>query len=220
MSGASEGAGGQGTDPRPGDPVAHVLVVCRANVARSPLARALLEAEVHRRFGSDEQVWVRSAGTDAWAGMPAAEHTRREAERRSLDLMAHRAASLSPEDVALADVVVTMSEQQRAHVVGMCPVARDRVFTLLELARLCAVTTTGSGRSKEPVRARLRSVVARAARTRQHLPPPREAEDVADPYGGPRAGFAHMAALIEAAVSVVADCLLGSAEGTQGDVTG
>lgn len=220
MSGDAEGAGRRQTDPRPGDPVAHVLVVCRANVARSPLASALLEAEVRRRLGSDEQVWVRSAGTDAWAGMPAAEYTRREAEQRGVDVTTHRAAPLTPEDIALSDVVVTMSEGQRAHVVRMCPVARDRAFTLPELARLCAAMAMDCDRSVESVRARVRTVVALAARMRQQLQPPPDAEDVADPYGGPREGFARMAVLVEQSVSVVADCLLGPEAGAEHAVMG
>lgn len=194
-------------DPRPGDPVAHVVVVCHANIACSPLGMAMVERQARARLGAAADVWVRSAGVHARPGLMAAEESRRQAALRGLDLSRHRAAVLTRGDVAASDLVLTMSESQRAHAVRLHPGAAGWTFTLPELARLCA--------SLEPVdpdlavRQRVRRVARLAAAARAYVPRPSEPEDVADPYRGPVIAYARMAQLVEAQVAAVADVLFG-----------
>lgn len=200
-------AGRAAPDPRSGDPVAQVVVVCHANICRSPLGMAMVERQARDRLGAAADVWVRSAGVHARPGMAAAEHSRHQAALRGLDLSHHRAAVLERQDVAGADLVLTMSEQQRAHAVRLHPAATGWTFTLPELARLCA--------SLEPVdpdlgvRDRVRRVARLAAAARAYVQRPNEPEDVADPYRGPAEGYARMAEVVEAQVAVVAEVLFG-----------
>lgn len=86
-----------------------VLIVCSGNTCRSPLAAALLAAQLDRA-GMADRVQVTSAGTSAWDGAPASEGSYLVALERGLDLSPHRARMLTPEMVRRADLVLTMSE--------------------------------------------------------------------------------------------------------------
>lgn len=83
-----------------------LLFVCTGNTCRSPMAGVIARAGAARR-GLD--VEVHSAGLMVGPGMPAAEHARAVAAARALDLTSHRAASLSPDLLALADLVLGMT---------------------------------------------------------------------------------------------------------------
>lgn len=83
-----------------------LLFVCTGNTCRSPMAAAIARREAARR-GLD--VEVHSAGLMAGAGMPAAEHARVVAEAHGLDLSGHRAASVTPDLLGLADLVLGMT---------------------------------------------------------------------------------------------------------------
>ncbi len=193
-------------DPRPGDQVAQIIVVCHANIARSPLGMALLDHEARERRGTGTPVWVRSAGVQAIAGNPAAAESARQAERLGVDLSHHRAAQLSATDVEEADLVLTMTESQRQWAVRQHQAAVGWVFTLAELARLCrAMKPMADDQARE--RIRLAARLANAARP--FVPRPDGPEDVVDPYGGPREGYARMGDEVHALVLDVADTLFG-----------
>jgi protein-tyrosine-phosphatase len=116
-----------------------VLFVCQANTCRSVMAHVILETMLRQR-GADGRVVVRSGGVAAWArdGMLAS-HDARLALREvgihlaedafaSTDLRRHR------ELVAEADLILTMTGQQK-QVVEALEEARGRaVFTLREFA--------------------------------------------------------------------------------------
>lgn len=206
MTGPTDVFGAHVPMPRPGDPVAEILVVCHANIARSPLAMAMLEAEARARLGrAADVVWVRSAGVRARDGHPAASESARQAAQRGLDLGAHRSAMIDRAAVASGDLVLTMTESQRTDVARLVPGANRRTFTLPEFARLCGALPPVPG--QESLRAHVRAVVDAADRARAYVPRPATPEDVADPFGGPREGYARTAIELEALVAAVADRL-------------
>jgi protein-tyrosine phosphatase len=106
-----------------------VLVLCRANVARSPLADVLLQAALP---GVD----VSSAGVRARDGYAAAEESQRLAAERGLDLSGHRSRAVTQELIGRADLVLTMSEAHRDLATPLAPRAAAKVFTLREFVRL------------------------------------------------------------------------------------
>lgn len=195
-------------DPRPGDEVVEILVVCTANICRSPLAMAMLERQALERLGPDAPVWVRSSGVHGMQGHPATEESRRQADVRSLDLTSHRAAVTTRDEVASADLVIVMSEQHRARLVTMHPPASRWTFTLPELARLCSALKPVDADDLD-VRERVRFVARLAHASRAYVARPDGPEDVADPYGGPRQGYEVMAAEVERHVGRIAPQLFG-----------
>lgn len=105
-----------------------VLVVCTANVCRSPLAARLLAAELGRA------VPVTSAGVRATAGAPACEQARlvRPSEQR------HAAVRLDAGQVRSAAIVLGAAREHRSAAVALAPAAQRRAFTVLQAARLAA----------------------------------------------------------------------------------
>jgi protein-tyrosine phosphatase len=161
-----------------------VLVVCTANVSRSPLAAALLRHHLRERFGETAAtIRVTSAGTDARDGDPTdravAEVLRRLRRPVPADGAARR---LDAQHVASADLVLTMTRAQRASVIGVVPPAQRRVFTVLELARIARLL--GGERRLPPSAApasALRALVGEAPAWRGPTAPADPAsDDVAD----------------------------------------
>jgi protein-tyrosine phosphatase len=166
-----------------------VLVVCTANVARSPLVAAMLAA----RLPAD--VTVISAGVHAYAGAPAAEGSRMLAEARGLDLTHHRSEAVTADLIASSDLILTMSERQRDLCAPLAPRAASRVFTIRELARLVGSVDV-SGGPTDPT-ARLAWLRDQAHLARPRALPAMDPEDVDDPIRAPWADWEAMAAELE-----------------------
>jgi protein-tyrosine phosphatase len=151
-----------------------VLVLCRANVARSPLAEVMLAA------ADLPGVRVASAGVRAREGYAAAEESQRLAAERGLDLTHHRALPATPDLIARADLVLTMSESIRDLASPLAPRAAAKVFTLREFVRL--TEHLGAPTATHPEGAlgwqRDEAHLARPLARR-----PTGTEDVADPMG-------------------------------------
>jgi protein-tyrosine phosphatase len=153
-----------------------LLVVCTANVARSPLAEAMLR----ERLGG-EGVGFASAGTRAREGLPAAEGSSDLAAERGLDLSDHRSRAVTAKLVEVADLVLTMSERQRDVCTPLAPGTAGRVFTLREFVRLLeAVDTTDAPTAPSP---RLHWLRDQAHLARPRAVPAPGREDIADPIG-------------------------------------
>jgi protein-tyrosine phosphatase len=104
----------------------HVLMVCTGNVCRSPMAEGLLRA----RFARLGRGSVESAGIAALVGRPAEPHAVELLARRGIDISAHRARQLTPEQLAAADVVLVMEDAQRHHLERLSSAARGRVHRI------------------------------------------------------------------------------------------
>jgi protein-tyrosine phosphatase len=180
-------------------------VVCRANVARSPLAAALL-AEALAGTGIE----VASAGVQATLGAPPARGSVELAARRGLNLTAHASQPVSAGLVSDATLVVTMSEAHRDICAHLAPGVSARTFTLRELDRLASAADAPPGEAPTdpaaaaaerptdpdpaaadtdltapdvPAPERLRRLVEAAHRARPWASPPQEQEDIPDPMG-------------------------------------
>jgi protein-tyrosine-phosphatase len=124
---------------------------------------------------------VRSAGTWARAGYAATGEAVAAAAERGVDIDEHRSSPFSAELAGWADLVLTMTAEQRDEVLEAVPDVGDRTFTLKELvALLNALPPPDGPASREGMLARL----ADADRLRADGAGPRPAdEDVADPLG-------------------------------------
>lgn len=108
-----------------------VLFVCTGNTCRSPMAAALMRHAAEQR---GVPVAVVSAGTFAAPGEAAAPEAVVSVLGRGADPGDHRAALLTREMVAGADLVLAMTARHKEFILGIAPEAAARVFTLAEYA--------------------------------------------------------------------------------------
>jgi protein-tyrosine phosphatase len=171
-----------------------ILVVCAANLMRSPLAAAFLSQDLEQR--GREDIVVTCAGTKADPAAGNVPAVLRIARDYGLDLSTHRATELSRDMVMRADLVLTMTEEQRSAVVRLLPAAVSRTFTLIELRRL---TEGSDAAGLNPAQ-----LAALAHRARPTTAPPSEPEDIMDPVGRPLRHLLRVAAQLRAAVRTIA----------------
>ena len=169
---------GNATEP----PALSLLVVCRANRFRSPLAEHLLAAAL---TSAGVEAIVRSAGTHAADGEPLDPLVR--------DLLAHRGISaapqwrstmLTPDELQRADVILTSDHRRSADVTRMRPAALRTVFTLRRFGRFMVAVREQPAQPPGPDGPRPLPVAARIAvdSLRGQLPPTRpDEDDLADP---------------------------------------
>jgi protein-tyrosine phosphatase len=104
----------------PTRPTRRVLLVCAGNICRSPTAEAVL-----RRLGSDHpsvDLEVRSRGTHDWnAGRRAHPAMTRIAAARGYDLSGHTAAQVTADDLAWADDILVMDDDNLRQLTGTDP---------------------------------------------------------------------------------------------------
>jgi len=172
-----------------------VLVVCTANVCRSPMAAALLTDRL-RAAGSRTRAG--SAGTHASPSPVAPEAVAVMADR-GIDIAAHAPRRLARDDVRYADLVVAMECAHVAHVVAMDSSAFGKTFCARELA--ARVESRGSRQADED----LDACLARLHRGRRAADLMRAAGelDIADPIGQSREAFERCAKELDDLMRVV-----------------
>lgn len=106
----------------------NILVVCEANICRSPMAQGLLAAAL-------PNVKVHSAGLCALSGMPADEAAVRLMQARGIDIESHRSLQITRELCLHAELVLVMEADQRKRLEQTYPVACGRVFRLGEYSK-------------------------------------------------------------------------------------
>lgn len=154
-----------------------VLVVCTANVSRSPLGAAFLSK---RLADAGVVASVRSAGVMR-TRLPVDELSVLVGRSRGVDITEHRPRRLTTAILAQegADLVITMTRAHVREVVALDSSAWERTFTLKELARLVRTERLAEVGDAG-------SWVARfgVGRTVQDLLGADERDDIGDPYGG------------------------------------
>ena len=110
-----------------------LLIVCTANICRSPMAAALIQDRLDKA-GLADQVSVRSAGVFAQPGYAAAPAMVSRLAARNLDISQHSSAPLTSSDIASADLIVVMEEAHRQAIFYRAPHLLYKVFRLSELA--------------------------------------------------------------------------------------
>jgi protein-tyrosine phosphatase len=185
-----------------------LLLVCTANICRSPMAQFALVAGLHRRWGpAAETVQVHSAGTHAQDGAPVAEHSAALLGGRGIDVSGFGSRRLQVDMIAAADLVLAVTRAHRALVVELRPTAAPYVFGLREFAWLLEEVppeqVTG-----DDLPTRFASLVALAHGQRGRRLPERDL-DLADPYGRRKGAYRKTLRLIDDAVTVVLDRLDG-----------
>ncbi|WP_290056348.1 hypothetical protein [Amycolatopsis solani] len=166
-----------------------VLVVCTANVFRSPLVAGLLTARIS---GST----FTSAGLRARPGEPMAAPA-----RTALGLDGFRSRQLTADLVDAADAVITMTWAELSETARLSPRALPKAVTLGELARAAAARASGG----------FATLVADAVRDRglAHV------EEVPDPRDANARRLEDTTARITRLVDVVAETVTADAAGAR-----
>lgn len=104
-----------------------LLMVCTANICRSPMAEALARryADERRQF-----IEVRSCGTHAIAGQEASGNAVKAVRELGADLAQHRSQALSSELVAWADRILVMEMRHASHVRQEFPESDQKIQLL------------------------------------------------------------------------------------------
>lgn len=127
-----------------------LLVVCTANICRSPAtARAL---RVHlAALGIDEGlVRVSSAGIRALSGAPMCAISSELIDEQLVGMAAghaaeHESRALTADVAAQADLILTADRSHRRDLLAMLPAVRARTFTVRQAARLASWVAAPTG---------------------------------------------------------------------------
>ncbi len=101
-------------------PDASILLVCRANVCRSPMAEALLRHRLEQ-LGLSHRVRIASAGTSAVAGAPPDPRGRSVLAERGVPMTRRRSRPLNRRDYERYDHILAMDEEVLAMLQERCP---------------------------------------------------------------------------------------------------
>lgn len=190
------------TTPEPGGRATEVLLVCTANICRSPVAEAFLR---HRLAALGSDVVVHAAGLHS-GGRRADPVVVKMLRRRGLRLRGRRSTTLTEQLLSSADLVLGMAVEHVQAVVLMAPEKWPRVFTLKELIRRS--DAMGGRRPEETMDdwlARLHS-----GRNLGELGAFSPQNDISDPLGRSPAAYESMVNEVEALTRRLADSLAGT----------
>ncbi|MET1132812.1 MAG: hypothetical protein ABWX60_05265 [Aeromicrobium sp.] len=166
-----------------------ILVVCTANVCRSPVIEAMLRGRL-----DDSRYAVGSAGVRAPVDRSIDPDSAQQLRVRGVEVPEHAARQLTRELVARADLVLTATRAHRSEVLDLDPRALRRTFTALEFAGLAeGIEADG-----------FVALVAAAAAARSTGP---SDVDLVDPIGRSTQVHAEVAARIDAAVTSIVTAL-------------
>lgn len=171
-----------------------VLVVCTANICRSPVAAALLQKYLVQ---AGHHVRVSSAGTDGSDRRPH-EFTIDAARLAGIDIGDHVARRLTAEMLRTegADLVIGLTREHLRYAVGLSDEAWRRTFTLKELARRANELAATDGYSTDGPWADWVRTLSSVRSPADYIRPD-PVDDVPDPYGRPATDHVLMVHLVD-----------------------
>ncbi|MCA9920040.1 MAG: hypothetical protein KC445_18915 [Anaerolineales bacterium] len=109
----------------------HILVICTANICRSPVAEALLRTKLHAAGFAD---WtVASAGTWATNGNAASAFSALLMEEQGLNIQAHRSQPVTDLLMQQADLLLCMETGHARTLRHDYPTHQHKIYTLRQI---------------------------------------------------------------------------------------
>lgn len=126
----------------------NILVVCTANICRSPVVQALLTKQLYTNGRTDFS--VDSAGTWVTATRGAAQNSILLMAEQGLDISRHRAKVVDKTRIANADLVLCMASGHVEALQIEFPEFEERIYLLSEMAgKLYSIADPYGGSLKE-----------------------------------------------------------------------
>ncbi len=188
-----------------------ILFVCTGNVCRSAVAERLATTwarEMLAHSPEADAVQIGSAGLGAITGQPIDPHSAAALVDLGGGPAGFRSRKFTAELAADADLVFTMTRDQRRIVLEASPRGLRRTFTLTEAADLLQRADL-TGLSLLPLTARARELGRRLDAARAGRPTA-DSDDIADPIGQHAVVHQEAAGLVAAALRPLADVLFTS----------
>jgi protein-tyrosine phosphatase len=113
-------------------PMKFILVVCTANICRSPMVAGILRARF-AAIGLEDEVIVRSAGVYAHEGEPATNYGVELLAAKGIDISGHRATQVVEWDIGRANLILVMEEAHRRKLFYYSPGDLYKVILFSEL---------------------------------------------------------------------------------------
>ena len=136
-----------------------ILVVCTANICRSPLVAALLQQRI-AQAGLADAITVESAGVRAVAGYAVDPMIAAMLDELGIALAAKFATPVAESALRTADMVLVMEEAHRQALFYRLPGALPKIFLLSEMAGRFDEVADPYGMPAEAYRATLTQVMA------------------------------------------------------------
>ena len=104
-----------------------ILFVCTGNTCRSPMAQGMLEKILEYKKGAYS---VDSAGIYVHPGSKITEQAKKQLEARGVDMGARKSVGITHDSMEKADLVFTMTDNQRRMLVETFPYAAEKIHLL------------------------------------------------------------------------------------------
>jgi len=108
-----------------------IILVCYANLCRSPLAEGIFK-QLLERIGKSDNVIVSSAGIHAYEGSPPHSKSIQVAKERGIDISGYGGVQLTKEMAKDADLILTLDESVKHHILSYYINDSEKIFTLKE----------------------------------------------------------------------------------------
>lgn len=109
----------------------HILIVCTANICRSPVGEALLRQKLQEQGLHNWK--VSSAGTWAMDGRRAAEFSQQLMAEKGLDITEHRSRNIIADTLVDVDLVLCMEAGHAEALRAEFPALAHKIFMITEM---------------------------------------------------------------------------------------
>ena len=110
-----------------------ILLVCTANICRSPMAEGIFKALMATR-SLDSKYGVGSAGTWGQDNLPAFPLAVETLRKRGIDISNHRSRIIKGSIIDEANLVLTMEQNHKEALGAEFPFKKNKIFILSEMA--------------------------------------------------------------------------------------